>query len=65
MPNTESEVIQIILKRGGKAKKSDVVKELGISLGYLDIITRSIERRGLVKFSGNFYFLTSSGKKIG
>ena len=63
MPNTESEVIQIILKRGGKAKKSDVVKELGISLGYLDIITRSLERRELVKFSNNVYFLTSSGKK--
>lgn len=63
MPNTESEVIQTILKRGGKAKKGAIVKELGISLGYLDIITRSLERRGLVKFSNNVYFLTSSGKK--
>lgn len=63
MPNTESEVIHTILKNGGKAKKGDMVKELGISLGYLDIITRSLERRGLVRFSNSVYFLTSLGKK--
>ena len=63
MPNTESEVIQTILKKGGKAKKGDVIKELGISLGYLDIITRSLERRGLVEFGNNVYSLTSLGKK--
>lgn len=63
MPNTESEVIQTILKNGGKAKKGAIVKGLGIGLGYLDIIIRSLERRGLVKVNNNICSLTSLGKK--
>lgn len=63
MPNTESEVIQIILKRGGKVTKGDIIREVGISFGYLDIITRSLERRGLIKFSNNAYSLTPLAKK--
>ncbi len=63
MANTESEVIQTILKKSGKATKGNIVKELGISLGYLDIITRSLERRGLIKFSNNAYSLTPLAKK--
>ncbi len=63
MPSTESEVIQTILKRGGKATKRDVVKEVGISFGYLDIIIRSLERSGLIKFSNNAYSLTPLAKK--
>lgn len=63
MPNTESEVIQIILKRGGKVTKGDIIKKVGISFGYLDIISRSLERRGLIKFSNNVYSLTPLAKK--
>lgn len=63
MPNTESEVIQTILKNGGKAKKRDIVKKLGVSSGYFDIIIRSLERKGLVRVNNNVYFLTSLGKK--
>ena len=64
MPSTIEQAKKAILKRGGKASKHQIARELKISLDYTGLILDELKRKGEVAFSGGFYFLTSVQKGV-
>jgi hypothetical protein len=64
MPSTIEQAKEVILKRGGKASKHQIGRELKISLGYTDLILGELKRRGEIAFSDGSYVLTPAKKEV-
>jgi predicted flap endonuclease-1-like 5' DNA nuclease len=64
MPSTIEQIKQAILKRGGKASKHQIARELKISLDYASLILGELKRKGEIVFSDGFYVLISAKKDV-
>ena len=64
MPSTIEQAKKAILKRGGKASKHQIARELKISLDYAGLILGELKKRGEIAFSGGFYILASAQKGV-
>jgi len=64
MPSTIEQAKEAILKRGGRASKHQISRELKISLDYTNLILSELSRKKEVAFSSGFYVLTSAKKGV-
>lgn len=62
MPSTIEQIKQAILKRGGKASKHQIAREIKISLDYTNLILGELRRKGEIILSSGLYILTSLKK---
>jgi len=60
MPSTEEQVKSVILKHKSGARKQQIARELNLSLGYMDLICRDLERKGKITFLDGSYLLTTA-----
>ncbi|MFC1613090.1 hypothetical protein ACFL23_02040 [Patescibacteria group bacterium] len=63
MPSTEEQVKDIISQNKGKAHKYQIARELKISLDYVALLCRTLERKGEVIFSDGFCSFVTSDRK--
>lgn len=64
MSSTIDQTKEAILKRGDKASKHQITRELRISSDYADLILGELKRKGEIVFTDGFYALTSSQKDV-